>query len=52
MVLANVRTQKKAFELALSEFVRIKRLERLANRIGTFDVSLTKAELDRMRRDE
>ncbi|OFX31662.1 MAG: hypothetical protein A2Z07_05070 [Armatimonadetes bacterium RBG_16_67_12] len=52
MALANVRTQKKAFELALSEFVRIKRLERLANRIGAFDVSLTKAELDRMRRDE
>ena len=52
MALANVRTQKKAFELALSEFVRIKRLERLANRIGEFDVSLTKAELDRMRRDE
>lgn len=52
MALASVRTQKKAFELALGEFVRIKRLERLANRIGAFDVSLTKAELDRTRRDE
>lgn len=52
MALASVRTQKKAFELALTEFVRLKRLERLANRIGAFDVSLTKAELDRTRRDE
>jgi Arc/MetJ family transcription regulator len=52
MALANVRTQKKAIALALSEFVRIKRLERLAARIGTFDLALTKDELDRMRQNE
>lgn len=52
MALANVKTQRKAIALALTEFVRIKRLERLAARIGTFEVSLTRADLDRTRSDE
>lgn len=52
MALANVKTQKKAIALALTEFVRIKRLDRLAARIGTFEVSLARADLDRMRSDE
>lgn len=52
MRLANVTTQKKAISLALRELVRIKRLERLASRVGNFDISLTRKALNRMRRDE
>ncbi len=52
MKLTNVKTQKKALSLALQELVRIKRLQRLASRVGNFDISLTREELDRMRRDE
>ncbi|MDR5696056.1 MAG: type II toxin-antitoxin system VapB family antitoxin [Armatimonadota bacterium] len=50
MKLANVKTKKKAISLALSEFVRTKRLERLASRVGTFELSLTRDDLERMRR--
>ncbi len=52
MKLTNVKTQKKAISLALHELVRIKRLERLPSRVGNFDISLKREELDRMRRDE
>ncbi len=50
MRLASVRTQKKAVALALTEFVRRRRLERLAGRIGTFEIALTPRDLRRMRR--
>ncbi|MDR7435978.1 MAG: type II toxin-antitoxin system VapB family antitoxin [Armatimonadota bacterium] len=50
MKLANVKTKKKAISLALSEFVRTKRLERLASRVETFELSLTRDDLERMRR--
>ena len=52
MKLANVKTQRKAVSLALQELIRIKRLERLASRAGTFDIALSRNELNRMRRDE
>lgn len=52
MELGKVSTQKEAISLALSEFIRIKRLERLASRVGKFELSLTPEQLDRMRRNE
>lgn len=52
MKLTKVKTQTKAVSLALSELVRVKRLERLAARIGASDMALSKSDLDRMRRNE
>jgi Arc/MetJ family transcription regulator len=52
MRLTNVTTQRKAIALALQELVRVKRLERLAARVGRQNLSLTPEELKRMRRDE
>ncbi|MBI4276913.1 MAG: type II toxin-antitoxin system VapB family antitoxin [Armatimonadetes bacterium] len=49
MKLANVRTQKEAINLALEEFVRRRRLERLAAMIGTYEIGLTPEELKRIR---
>jgi Arc/MetJ family transcription regulator len=52
MRLTNVTTQRQAIALALQELVRVKRLERLAARVGRQTLSLTPEELKRMRRDE
>jgi hypothetical protein len=52
MKLANVKTQTKAVSIALHELVRAKRLERLAARIGTFEIGLSRTDLNRMRHDE
>jgi len=52
MKLTKAKTQTKAVSLALSELVRVKRLERLASRIGASDPALSRRDLDRMRRDE
>ena len=52
MKLTKVKTQTKTVSLALSELVRVKRLERLASRIGASDIALSRNELNRMRRNE
>lgn len=52
MNLSGARSQKEAIAVALREFVRAKRLERLASRIGAFDLALSRDELNRTREDE
>jgi Arc/MetJ family transcription regulator len=52
MRLTNAKTQTKTVSLALHELVRAKRLERLAARIGTSGLNLTKDDLNQMRRNE
>lgn len=52
MRLTKAKTQTKAVSLALSELVRVKRLERLASRIGASDIRLSRTDLERMRRNE
>lgn len=52
MRLAGVRTKREAVERALREFIRARQRERLRKELGTFDLDLDPAELERLRREE
>lgn len=52
MRLAKRRKMTETIDLALREFIRKRRIERLASRLGTQDLDLTLEELEEMRRDE
>jgi len=45
------KTKREAVVIALSEFNRRRRLERLAEKLGTFDEFMTQEELRRMREE-
>jgi len=51
MRLAGVRTKREAVEQALREFIRARQRERLRKELGTFDLDLDPAELERRRRE-
>mgnify|MGYP000442263709 CR=1 FL=1 len=51
MRLAGVRTKREAVEQALREFIRARQRERLRKELGTFDLDLDPAELERLRRE-
>lgn len=48
--LAQVRTKREAVELALREFIRKRRIERIKNSLGTDRVDMTLSDLIRMRK--
>ena len=52
MALSNLRKITEVVNLALEEFVRRRRLEMLADRLGREDLALTLEDLEEMRRDE
>ncbi|OAT79799.1 type II toxin-antitoxin system VapB family antitoxin [Desulfotomaculum copahuensis] len=52
MTLAGGRKITEVVNLALSEFVRRRRLEALAAKLGREDFALTLSDLEEMRRDE
>lgn len=52
MALSNIGKVTEVVNLALEEFVRRRRLERLAGRLGREDLALTPEDLEEMRRDE
>lgn len=52
MRLANVKKMTETVNLALAEFVHRRKMEELASRLGTMELNLTQAELERLRRDE
>jgi len=52
MRLAKSRKMTETVDLALREFIRKRRIERLASRLGTQDLDLTLEGLEEMRRDE
>jgi len=52
MRLANAEKMTETVNLALAEFVRRRRIEELASRLGTEELDLTQVELERLRRDE
>ncbi len=49
MKLAHVPTKKAAISLSLEAFIRQKRLERLANRLGKGEFCLSQEDLKKMR---
>ncbi len=49
MKAAGVRTKREAIELGLRELVRRKNLEALKKELGTYHLSLTPSELERLR---
>lgn len=52
MALSKVSKITEVVNLALEEFVRRRRLEMLASRLGREELSLTSEALEEMRRDE
>ncbi|MFZ5631563.1 MAG: type II toxin-antitoxin system VapB family antitoxin [Bacillota bacterium] len=52
LALAGTRKITEVVNLALGEFIRRRRLERLADRLGREDFALTLSDLEEMRRDE
>lgn len=46
------RTKKEAVVIALTEFNRRRRLQKLADRLGTFEGFMTQEELRRMREQD
>ena len=49
MKLAHVPTKKQAVVLSLETFIRQKRIERLANRLGKGEFCLSQEDLEKMR---
>lgn len=52
MRLANTTKMTYMVNLALREFIRRHKIERLASSIGNLDLALSQGELEEMRRDE
>ncbi|MBC7104738.1 MAG: type II toxin-antitoxin system VapB family antitoxin [Firmicutes bacterium] len=52
MALSNIGKVTEVVNLALEEFVRRRRVERLAGRLGRENLALTPEDLEEMRRDE
>lgn len=52
MRLTNAKTKKEAVVLAIREFNRRRKLEKVLARLGTFEDVMTQDDLSQMRRDE
>ena len=50
--LSGARSKKMAIEMGLRELIRSIQRKRLKKELGTYDLDLTAADLERMRRDE
>ena len=50
--LSGAKSKKMAIEQGLRELIRSIQRKRLKKELGTYDLDLTAADLDRMRRDE
>jgi Arc/MetJ family transcription regulator len=52
MKLTKAKTKRELINMSLQEIINGKRRQRLANRLGKFNLDLTLEELERMRVDE
>lgn len=52
VTLSGAKSKKMAIELGLRELIRSIQRGRLKKELGTYDLDLTEADLERMRRDE
>ena len=52
VTISGAKSKKMAIELGLRELIRSLQRKRLKKELGTYDLDLTAADLERMRRDE
>lgn len=52
LLYSNKKTQKEAINTAMEEYIRIRKMRKLTEKLGTFDSFMTQADLNKMRKNK